>query len=172
MTSVVHTHFVLGNDARVIELLERTPGAYGYVGLVALARLGRTDAALEAAGRADRMAPAGFRAFIGSVCALIEGRRAESAEAIDGAVRGIPDPEVLFYAGRQYAYLGESARALDALAGAVLGGYFGLWLGQRDAWFDAIRGDAAFSQLVEESRKGHDAALAAFEVRTRRRLDL
>jgi tetratricopeptide (TPR) repeat protein len=162
VTSVVHTHFVLGNDKRVVELLERIPGGYGYVGLVALVRIGRADEALEAASRIDRMAPAGFRAFVGSVRALVEGRRAESTEAMDEVVRGILDPEAFFYAARQFAYLGESERALRALAGAVRGGYFALWRGQHDAWFDAIRGDAVFARLVEESRAGHDAALAAF----------
>ena len=63
----------------------------------------------------------------------------------------------------RYAYLGESNRALEALAGAVRCGYFGLWHGQHDVWFDTIRGNAAFAHLVEESRKGHDAAFAAFQ---------
>ena len=162
VTSVVHTHFVLGDDALVIELLERASRGYGYVGLIALARVGRTDAALEAAARIDSMAPASFRALIGSVSALIEGRRAESVAAMDQVVRGLPDPEVLFYAARQYAHLGELKRALDALAGAVRCGYFGLWRGQRDTWFDAIRKNPVFAGLVEECRKGHDSALAAF----------
>jgi hypothetical protein len=100
--------------------------------------------------------------LMGSVSALIEGRLAESAAAMDEVVRGIPDPEVLYYAARQYAYLGESNRALEALAGAVRSGYFGLWQGQHDAWFDTIRGSAAFARLVEESRIGHDTAFAAF----------
>jgi hypothetical protein len=138
------------------------PGGYGYVGLIALARIGRVDEALEAASRGDALAPAAFRAFIDSARALIEERRTESAQAMDLAVRGIHDPEVLFYAARHYAYLGESARALGALEGAVRRGYYCLWRGRHDAWFDAVRQDEAFARLVDASRIGHDAALAVF----------
>lgn len=162
VTSVVHTHFVLGNDRHVVELLERVPGSYGYVGLIALTRIGRADDALEAARRFGSTAPANFRAFIDAACALIERRNAESAQAMDIVIRGIPDPEALFYAARHYAYLGESERALAALEGAVRGGYFGLWRGQHDGWFDTVRKDPAFARLVDASRDGHDRALATF----------
>jgi eukaryotic-like serine/threonine-protein kinase len=163
VTSVVHSHFVLGDDERVVELLEPVPAGYGYVGLVSLARLGRGSAAIDAAMRVDRTASAGFRALVQSVHALIEGRRTDSANAMDEAVRGMRDPEALFYAARQYAYLGERERAHQALAGAVRSGYFALWRGQHDKWFNEIRGEPTFAQLVDESRKGHDAARAAFE---------
>ena len=162
VTSVVHTHFVMGDDARVVELLGRVPGGYGYVGLIALIRIGRTSDALDAANRVDRTAPATFRAFVGSVRSLIEGRNAESADALDDVLRGMHDPEAHFYAARQYAYLGESQRALQALDNAVRTGYYGLWRGQHDPWFDPIRDDPAFARLVDLSRAGHDHARAAF----------
>jgi len=164
ITSVVHTHFVLGEDARVVELLERVPGGYGYVGLVSLVRLGRTSEAIEAIKRLHGTTPAGFGAFVSSVHALIEGRQGDSATAMDEVVRSVRDPEALFYAARQHAYLGERERALRALAEAVRRGYFALWPGQRHEWFDAIRADTTFEHLVDESRKGYDDARSAFHV--------
>ncbi|HET9467438.1 MAG TPA: winged helix-turn-helix domain-containing protein [Vicinamibacterales bacterium] len=162
VTSAVHTHFVMGDDPRVVELLERAPGGYGYVGLIALMRIGRTTDALDAANRVDRTVPATFRAFVGSVRSLIEGRNAESADALDEVLWGMHDPEAYFYAARQYSYLGEPQRALDALDNAVRTGYYGLWRGQHDRWFDPIRDDPAFARLVDLSRTGHDDARAAF----------
>jgi hypothetical protein len=82
---------------------------------------------------------------------------------MDEVVRSVRDPEALFYATQQHAYLGERERALRALAEAVRRGYFGLWPAQRHEWFDAIRADATFEQLVDESRKGYDDARAAFQ---------
>jgi hypothetical protein len=80
------------------------------------------------------------------------------------------DPEP--FAGLCYAC--RLTNAPSSSAGAALGrerfvertvryGYFGLWHGQHDAWFDTIRGSASFARLVQESRKGHDTAFATFQ---------
>jgi DNA-binding winged helix-turn-helix (wHTH) protein len=161
VTSVVHTHFVLGNDTRVLELLR--PASFGYTGLIALVRLGRSREALDAARLHEETAPEPFRAFLRSTRELIEGRSAESARSIAEAVRGIPDPEAVFYAARHLAYLGERDRSLEALAEAVASGYFGLAAGHQDRWFDNVRDAATFVRLLDRSRRGQLAAGGAYQ---------
>src|SRR5205085_1137530 len=79
-TSVIHSYFVLGDDARVVEVAERT-GGYGYVGLIALTRIGRRNDALAAARTSAEAAPGTFRALIVAARALIEDDAAEAAYA-------------------------------------------------------------------------------------------
>jgi predicted Zn-dependent protease len=162
VTSVVHTYFVRGDYQRLVEVTEQSAGGYTYVALIALARIGRDADALAGARPMEATAPAHFRALIPAARAYVEGKVAESVEALDETVRRFTDPEVFFYAGRQFAHLGETRRALDSLARAVAGGYFGLWRGKGDAWFDPLRNEPEFARLVDQSRAGHDSALAAF----------
>jgi tetratricopeptide (TPR) repeat protein len=161
VTSVVHTHFLLGNDARVVELLPST--AYGYTGLIALIRLGRTAEALDAARQQEAAAPAPFRALVRSARELIEGRNQDSARSLDEVVTGIPDPEALFYVARQLAYLGEARRSLDALSAAISAGYLGLAAGHQDHWFDGIRHLPEFARLCETAATSRHAALMTFQ---------
>ena len=160
VTSVVHTHFVMGHDERVVELVQ--PTGYGYAGLISLIRLGRRGEAIDAANRLERAAPAPFRALVKSARELVEGDLAESARSLDEVAERWSDPEALFYAGRHLAQLAERERSLKALAAAVTAGYFGLAAGHGDRWFDSVRPHPEFARLVEQSLEGQSAARAAF----------
>ena len=72
------------------------------------------------------------------------------------------DAENLYYAGRQYALLGASEKALNTLARSIDGGYYCCESLTNDPAFDDVRDATAFRALVARAQAGRDAALAAF----------
>jgi hypothetical protein len=162
MTSVIHTYYVLGDYERVVELAPRLWGGYGYVGLIALTTLGRDADALQSAPQMEKTAPSNFRSLLVAARTLIERKRQDSIAAMDNAVRGFTDPEVWFYGARHFARLGEAGRALDALQRAADGGYCSYPALDRDPWFDAVRREPAFQEIVARLRTMHESMVTAF----------
>ena len=161
-TSVIQTYFALGDNARVVEISEGAPGGYGYIGLIALAGVGREADAIAAARKTEATALSRFRALIVAARHLIQGDRTESASALEEVVAGVIDPEVGFYAARMFARLGQPARALKELARAAESGYCGYLQVTGDRWFDSLRDDPAFQRLVGRLRERYESNVAAF----------
>ena len=162
LTSVAHTHYLLGHYATVVDIAERSWGGYGSIGLIALAAVGRQADAVVAAVRMEATAPPLMRALIVAARCLIEGKREESLAALEQALPGFTDPEPLFYCARQFARLGEHRRALDALRLVRDRGYNCYPALERDSWFDPLRGNADFQQIVGELHVRHQSLAAAF----------
>jgi non-specific serine/threonine protein kinase len=161
-TSVIQTYFVMGDDARVVEISEGPYGGYGYIGLLALAGIGREADAIAAARKMEATALTRFRALVTAARHLIEGNRVESVKAAEEAVAGAPDPELMFYAARMFARQDETRRALEEIARASEAGYCSYLQATRDPWLDSLRGDPGFHTLVGHLREQHEANLAAF----------
>lgn len=151
-TSVMHTYFVL---RRYDEVVRVSGDVKGYVFALSLAALGRAaEAEAAVAGRTEMLLVAART--------LVEGQRADSAEALERAVVTVSDPEMYYYAARHFAHLDRPRQALDALAHAIGGGYFALAAGAGDPWFDAIREEAEFHRLVGRASEGQASAAQAF----------
>jgi serine/threonine protein kinase len=161
-TSVIQTYFVLGDDARVVEIAEGIYPGYGYIGLIALASVGREADAIAAARKTEATALSRFRALIASARHFIEGNRADCLKAIEEAVTGALDMEGVFYAGRMLARLDEPRWALQLLARASEAGYCGYLQATRDPWLDSLRGDPVFHTLVGRLRERHESNMTAF----------
>ena len=162
LTSVAHTYYVLGHYAKVVDIAERSWGGYGYVGLIALAGVGRQADAVTAAVRMEATAPPLMRALIVAARCLIEGKREASVAALEEALPQFTDPEPLFYCARQFARLGEHRRALDALRLARDRGYNCYSALERDPWFDSLRGEKDFQVIVAELHALHRSMMRAF----------
>jgi serine/threonine protein kinase len=161
-SSGMHTYFVLGNYQRVVDLVEHHWGGYGYIGLIALANVGREADAIAAARRAEATASTRLRELVVAARTLIEGKAAESVEAIQRAIAGSADVELQFYAARHLAFLREAPLALDCLDGAIAGGYSCYSSLERHPWFDSLRREPRFHDLLERARAGRDTAAAVF----------
>ena len=161
-TSVIQTYFVLGDEARVVEIAEGIYPGYGYIGLIALAGVGREAEAIAAARKTEATALSRFRALIASARHFIEGNRADCLKAIEEAVAGALDMELVFYAARMLARLDEPRWALQELARASEAGYCGYLQATRDPWLDSLRGDPVFQTLVGRLRERHESNMTAF----------
>jgi eukaryotic-like serine/threonine-protein kinase len=160
-TSVTHTYYAMRDYRRSVET---TTGDIGYVDGMALMGLGRTEEALallrqREQSHAHRM----IELFVGSLRALIEGRRDESLaatlELLDSRFR---DPEGRYYLARQLAYLGEPGRALRALREAVEEGYHGYSALVHDPWLDPLRARPGFSESLALAEAGNREAARVF----------
>jgi eukaryotic-like serine/threonine-protein kinase len=160
-TSVSHTYWMRGDYDRV---LEHTFGDIGYVAGVALASLGRTEEAVAVLRRNEgRLANDQILGpYLASLRALLEGKRAESLEAVARAVRIRHDGEAIYYMARTLARLGETGRALDELETVVGLGFVCVDLFRRDPWLDTLREDARFEGLLARADAAHLRGREAF----------
>jgi hypothetical protein len=94
---------------------------------------------------------------------LAQGRHADALDIL----RGMPeplyhDPETLYYASRQFAFLGETELALRLLQRTVDEGFFCADTLARDTWLDGLRAHPAFAAISARASAKRGRALAAF----------
>lgn len=160
-TSVSHTYWMLGEYERV---LDHTYGDIGYVAGVALASMGRDDAAIAELRRAEATIDASsmIRPYVASLRMLLEGDRDGALVALDRACQGAYDGEATYYLARSYARLAEVDRALAGLGTTVDRGFVCAPLFGRDPWLDPVRSDDRFGRLLERAEAAHARARQAF----------
>ena len=104
-------------------------------------------------------------------------RSAQSIRSCAEATADAPDPELIFYASRHLAFMGDATGAIDYLSRVVDTGYFCAPSLEQDPWFDAIREHPAFGELLRKAQQGRrvvtrgvsrrQAALKSWGPRTR-----
>jgi DNA-binding winged helix-turn-helix (wHTH) protein len=150
-TSVMHTYFV---TRRYEDVVAVSGDVKGYVFALSLAALGRGAEALAV------VAPT-MPLFV-AARTLIEGKRAESLEALAEAARTMSDPEACYYVARHFAHLDQPRLALDFLSKSIGGGYSCFAPLTQDPWLESLRNEPEFQALVSRARERHDSAAAAF----------
>jgi len=148
-TSVRHTHWLLGDNARAVE-----GGSRFFFEAMVLAGMGRQQDALTILRECDQTdRPEQMRTFLRSLRALLEGDRQGSLEAIDRCLVHFQDPEPRFYMVRLLAVLGEAARALVELQHVVERGFLCSRNLRRDPWLESLRSYPEFADIVERSER-------------------
>lgn len=161
-TSVCHTHFLLGDYQQA---LETSREVIGFIGPLALLRLGRTQEAIALARQAEgTSSPLPLvRSAFSSSRALAEGARAEAIELIE---RGLAllhrGPEELYQHARSLGYLSQHERALEVLQRAVDEGFFCYPALVRDPWLQPLRANPAFEAIRQQALERHQAAVRMF----------
>lgn len=158
-TSVAHTHF-LGGDYEAV--VGRGAVDIPYIYALSLAALGRVDEALAILKKLEQSLSR-VPDFVLAARTLIEARRDESVATLRRILATkFSDPEGLLYVSRQLAHLGEHDDAVAVLRRAIDGGHFCYPTLARDPWFDGVRADARFVELVARAQARHEAAATAF----------
>jgi non-specific serine/threonine protein kinase len=159
-TTVMNTHFVMGNfqlvvDARADEV--------GYVDAMALDAMGRRDEARNRLQQAEkRELPPLIRKVVDMLKLLLDGDRRRAVESLHELNLEGADPEGYFYRARLLAQLGEPGAALVALEQAVRKGFWCVPALRDDAFLAAVRNLAGFSELLGEADACSVRAARAF----------
>lgn len=88
-------------------------------------------------------------------------RNAEGLEILRAAEnkviqRGVGDPEAMYKIAQAYSVLGDKAAALRVLRSSVEGGFFSYPYLARDPLLDPLREEAAFTEIMNVSRRRHE----------------
>jgi len=160
-TSVVHTYLMLGDYQAALDISREN---YSFDMPVSLAMLGRVSEAIQLLK--ENEPPPEFRIaklYTRSFRTLLEGNREESIRTMDELLgESFRDPEGWYYQSRQLAYLSETDRALMAFSRTVDLGFFCYPAMVRDSWFDPLRANPEFMQILDKARTLHQEALNAF----------
>ena len=157
-TSVIHTHWQLGDYARVAETdVQRNPV------LVAMAwmMVGRMGDAADAIALIPQ-SNSTMWTFMTAVSATAQGRRAEATAAIDQGASTFTDPEALFYLTRLLARLGEVERTLALFERVVDEGFYCFPGFVSDSWLDGLRAHPDFKRVLGHAQSRHQEAVVAF----------
>jgi non-specific serine/threonine protein kinase len=167
-TGVLNTYHMLGDFERMLREAEAVdPDGRS----MALYRLGRVEEALAAWQRAPADAPPSFKAWDEMVVACLSD--APDARAV--AERVIPqiswdDPEGFMAGALILSRLGSRELALTALRKAVNGGFYAPDTLAADPWFDGLRSDARFAEILRVAQERRRDALAIFRAEGGERL--
>ncbi len=153
VTSVPHTYFLKGDYKTTVE---RYGGrAAFYLDAAAWAALGdmeRTRALLRqrlpATGCSEMMSMA-----MTSLLAIAEERFDDAVTLMD--TRGhLPEPEMLFYLARHYAYIRRPDRAITAIREATASGFVCASYTLRcDPWLESVRANTSFLTLLNTAEQ-------------------
>jgi tetratricopeptide (TPR) repeat protein len=159
-TTVMHTHFMLGDYQSA---LETSKGDFGYGTAATLAMLGRVDEAITILKERESLPFRLGRLYLTSLRALLEGDRAASLCASHELLAAtFRDPEGWYHLARQLSYLSEADRAFIALSRTVEG-FFCYSTLAGDPWLDPLRGYPAFKQILRKAQTLHQEALGVFQ---------
>ncbi len=167
-TSVFNTRMQLGEYERVVrEVSADDP----EMAAMALYRLGRGAEAATLWRRSPPEAPAALRAWDDMVMALYASApeaRALAEQMLDR--RLWDDPEGMTMGSALLSHVGNVEMSLRMLRMAIEGGYHVPTALRRDPWFDALRGDPRFTELVALATQRTREALAVFRAEGGERL--
>lgn len=159
-TTVLHTHFMLGDYQSA---LDASAGDYGFGRAVSLAMLGRVKEAVAFLRQTEHQSWRLGRLYISSLLACIEGDTAASVRVSDELLQEtFRDPEGWYYLARQLSHIGEPERALIALARSVDWGFFCYPAMLRDPWLDSLRGGPEFERILHKAQMVHQEAMRVF----------
>jgi eukaryotic-like serine/threonine-protein kinase len=160
-TSVNQTYYQLGDLARSQKTMG--PGT-AYLDALILFEQGKTVEAMRIIEERERgnLLPL-TRAYIGSLRALIEGKRDESIGCAMHVYAHAPDGEGLIYQARTLSVLGEGEKAVTLLEAAFDRGFNPYRLLRRpDPWLDSARSHSRFAHLDERARDKYINTRQAF----------
>jgi TolB-like protein/Flp pilus assembly protein TadD len=159
-TTVMNTHFVMGNFQFVVDA-----GAdeVGYVEAMALDALGRRDQARDRLQRAEKQElPPLIRRVVDMLKLLLAGERRRAVECLHELNLEGVDPEGYFYRARLLAQLGDTDEAFRALDCAVRKGFWCVPALLKDAFLEPVRSLSDFPSLVSEAEARRSRAAKAF----------
>jgi tetratricopeptide (TPR) repeat protein len=133
--------------------------------VIALGLMGRRDEAHRALAEHDEATRiSSFHAYAGALAAWLDRRPADllAGVAALGTLRILEDPEALFQMGWLLCDIGEHERGLAEMRRAVGRGYAVAPTLRTSRSFDAVRGKAAFQELLARAEADRERALAAF----------
>jgi len=152
-TSVAYTYLQLGEFQKALEYCRPIDG---YVSVPAVMALGREHEAirqLQDYEKGNPGKPLTSWAVFSRI--FLQGDRAKSLEALDGAMELVPfhtsDPEARFRVACLLAKLNEPERALEFLSLALDRGYRCHHALMHDPWLDSLRSHRQFNELVNRA---------------------
>ena len=134
----------------------------------ALTMMGERERAIECFDRAIAMEPDGFVALrFGTIRAFLTGNAEDGARRIrqmeeEVEQRKTTDAETWYLTASSCALLGERAKAIRYLKGAVEAGFLNYPAILCEPFFDAIRDDPEFQQVLALAREKHEKFKVAF----------
>ena len=159
-TSVAQTFWLRGDYEKAIV---DPYGATGYICGLSLATLGREAEAVDFLRSREELFPSPFvRRYLMVLRTLIEGHHEQTRPLLEQVTPHNPDPESIYYIARTYARLGDGGRAVAELARAVDMGFFSYSTMVRDPWFDSVRGDERFREVLHRADERCRAARTRF----------
>lgn len=148
-TSVMYTHFMLGDWERAIA---SDTDALRWITNWTLPLLGRQDEAIASYLELEsRPLPGTIRELMKACRLVLEGKREESYAIARTFFYKHFDPEGLYFTARVLARLGETDASLDLLDRIVEGGFYCSSVMLRDPWMDSIRGRSRFAEVVRRA---------------------
>jgi serine/threonine protein kinase/tetratricopeptide (TPR) repeat protein len=137
-TSVMYTHFMLGDWERAIA---SDAEDLRWVTHWALPLMGRGEEAIAYYRAAEkRPLPALIRSLVAASRQVLEGQHAEAMESLRQCGGGrLLDPEANYFMARAFARLGRPEVALQALEDLVAGGFFCPRILLHDPWLEPLR---------------------------------
>lgn len=157
-TSVMNTHFVMGNHQLA---LDTSTDDVGFMEAMALDALGRRQEALERVRRREHLPPL-MTLWMRMLELYLEDRRDEAVAILLEMDRQGVDPEGFFYRARILARLGRTPEALTSLERALQAGFYcaPAWMG--DCYLEPIRGTIRFQEMLTAVTERSAQARAAF----------
>jgi DNA-binding winged helix-turn-helix (wHTH) protein/tetratricopeptide (TPR) repeat protein len=162
-TSVVQAYWMRGDVA--LALAESAKLAGGSLRGMVLALAGRDDEAIaDLRDQEGRMPHPVMRQYTVALRTLLEGDRAAALAAVEPLLTNpTRDPEGYYFIARYLARLGDPARANDALASALAGGFNANRAMECDPWLDPLRGTPGFAAVKADAAAGYRVAVTAFK---------
>jgi tetratricopeptide (TPR) repeat protein len=166
-SSIEQTVLMTGDVDRLLAIprIASATGSDSVIDVIGLGLAGRRDQALVSLAEHRRQAQLDiFHAYADTLLAWLERRPADmrtNVAALDG-LKIMNDPEAMFQEGWLLCDVGEHAEGMSFLRRAIDKGYTVATTLAGGPAFDALRGDAAFRQLLADAESGRQQALADF----------
>jgi eukaryotic-like serine/threonine-protein kinase len=159
-TSVMYTHFMLGDWERAIAT---DTDRMRWVTNWTLPLVGRVDEAIASyTDLESRALPGLMHDLIKASRLTLEGKRDEAFKVVELFFQRTFDPEGLYFTARVLAQLGETGKALDMLDRVVERGFCCSSIMLRDPWLDSIRGKSRLNDVVRRAEARTREAEAEF----------